>query len=313
MKLAPGQRITTIKECATLLNRENYGEIDLILRQHKLPTTDFYDGDGSRGYVIEMIQDAEDEPLRQLHEYLVGEASSGLPGVSAFDGDQVRVFFSHLASHRELVGQVAEAVGRLGAQAFVAHDSIEPSKQWQSVIEAGLSECDAMVVFRQDKFAQSVWCDQEVRWVMGRHRPILPLWFDVSPHGFSGKLQARKVGGMNQFQIADAIIEWLLTQPALHGRFAPGVAQAFANSRSFDSTRKLAAMLERFQTIDNDSLDLLVSAAAKNNQISDAGIRHADGQDGFKQGPVWVRDFVAARHTPPPAVVDPWSGGEAPF
>lgn len=313
MKLKPGQRITMIKECATLLDKEDFDDIDLILSQHGLPTTDFFQGEGARAYVIEMIRDAADEPLQQLHAYLIGEASSGLPGVSAFDGDHVSVFFSHLTAHRELVGNVSKAVAHFGVQAFVAHDSIEPSREWQAVIEAGLDQCDAMVVFLHDKFSESSWCDQEVGWVMGRHRPVLPLWFDVPPYGFMGKLQAQRVGTMDTYQIADSIIEWLLAQPALHACLAPGISQAFANSRSYDFTRKTAAMLERLNTIDNDSLDLLVSAAAKNNQISDANIRYAPAPDAFKQGPEWVRDFVAARREPTAPAPDPWGALDVPF
>lgn len=305
MALTVRQRLTMIKECATILDKDDYEEIDLVLGQHQLPTSDFYPGDTRRAYVIQMIKDAGDEALVALHSYLQDEAGSGLLEDSPFAGEAVRVFFSHLAIHRDLVGDVGQVLDEFGVQAFVAHDDIEPSKQWQAVIESALRDCDAMVVFLHEGFAESAWCDQEVGWVMGRNRPILPLWFDVGPQGFLGKFQAPKVSNRPSRDVGRTIMRWLISLPSLHGRLAPGIARAFAASRSYEFTRTAAAMLQQMRAIDDDNLDLMVDAAFRNNQVSDAVIEN-------RPGPEWVRDFVGTHRTPAQQAADPWAGATDP-
>ncbi|WP_210247720.1 hypothetical protein, partial [Salinarimonas soli] len=76
----------------------------------------------------------------------------------------------------------------------------------------------AMVVFLHDGFGESKYCDQEVGWVMGRHRPILPLAYGTTmPHGFMSTIQAQKVGTRPTSQVAKDVMTWLIGNPALHG------------------------------------------------------------------------------------------------
>ena len=293
MGLTPAQRITMIRECSTLLDKQGWTDIDLVLEQHGIGTSDYWQGDADDhgGYVQAMIKFTPDDALEALHTYLQAESGSGVPGDSPFQGDQVRVFFSHLAAKRDMVGAVSRSLSIFGVQAFVAHDDIQPSKEWQGVIEAALASCDAMVVFLHGGFDTSRWCDQEVGWAMGRNRPVVPLAFDLNPYGFMGKYQARTCAGQTPPAIADAIMEWLVTMPSLHGRLATSLSQAFAGSRSYDSTRRIAAMLSKMQTFSDDDLDRITEAATKNGQVFDCGI---DGMD----GPKWVRRFVRARRAP---------------
>ncbi|GEM_PF-3884621 len=90
--LIPGQRIEMINECATLLDKSDWAEIDLILDQHSMATSDFWTGDGPRAYVIEMIKHANDESLQALHLYLTSESDHSAPGKSPFKGDGIRLF-----------------------------------------------------------------------------------------------------------------------------------------------------------------------------------------------------------------------------
>lgn len=290
MPLVPGERIAFIRESAELLDKEEWSDVDLVLSQHALPTADSFNG-SKREYVIAMIQHASDEELASLHGYLTGSSGQAVPGSSPFKSDRVRLFLSHLSVQRELVGEVGRGLSAYGIDAFVAHDSIEPSLEWQKVIEAGLSDCDAMVAFVHDGFLASVWCDQEVGWVMGRNRPILPLAFDAMPHGFAAKYQAKKCADIAHHKIAPLILEWLVEQKTLHGRLAASLAWAFVNSGSWDRTRSLAALMGRVTGFTDDQLDEMTSAAQSNIDIREADI-------GGTRGPEWVAAFVAERRTP---------------
>lgn len=298
MALTTGDRITMIRECATLLDKEEWPDIDLILGQHGFMTSDDWHGEGKRQYVIAITQHVGDDDLQKFHSYLTSESDNSSLGQSPFKSQRLRVFFSHLATQRDAVGETARGLTRYGIDAFVAHDDIEPSREWQDVIEAGLTDCDAMVVFLHSGFGDSKWCDQEVGWAMGRRRPLLPLSFDSNPYGFMGKYQAHKCDKLTPNAVSDAIATWLASTPSLHGRLSASFTQGFAYSGSWDFTRKISALMDRVQTFTNDDLNLIEHSASGNVDVRECHI-------GGIPGPHWVANFVAARRAP--ATADPRS------
>ncbi len=189
------------------------------------------------------------------------------------------------------MGEVASGLDRFGIESFVAHDSIEPSKEWQAVIEAGLQDCDAMVVFLHSGFLESKWCDQEVGWAMGRHIPVLPLNYGLHPYGFLGKLQDQPCVGRKEPFIARDIAIWASKVPELKGRMAASLSYAFERSISFNHTRTLAPMLEQVDTFNEEELDAIERAVVTNPQVRECDVAGTSGTE-------WVKAFVAKRRQP---------------
>jgi hypothetical protein len=50
----------------------------------------------------------------------------------------IRLFISHLAAHKSLATEISVGLRALGVQGFVAHEAIEPSREWQAEIENAL-------------------------------------------------------------------------------------------------------------------------------------------------------------------------------
>lgn len=304
MALTPGERISLIRESATLLDKHDWAEIDLVLEQHGLPTSNYDVPDTKSAYIINMIKNSLDEDLDKLHGYLIGEVASSLVRHSPWSGDQLRLFCSHLAQYKQVVGQVGERLAKYGVEPFVAHDSIEPSTEWASVIEAALADCDAMIVFLHPGFQESHWCDQEVGWAFGRKRPILPLNYGFDPYGFIGKFQAQPCVHASAVQVTRFIMDWLTRTPSLHGRLAHGLVDAFVNSHSWDFTRSVAPFLDRIQSITDDDLALMEKAARENIDVRECLI--TSGLIGTT-GPEWVASFVGKRR----GSVSPTTGSDS--
>ena len=125
-----------------------------------------------------------------------------------------RLFISHVAPHREAAHRLKEALARFQVAAFVAHDDIEPTKEWQAEIERALRTMDALGAIIGPGFLESRWCDQEVGFALGRGKLVLPLKAGGDPHGFMGKHQALQVQGLDPSVIAERIVE-VLTQNSL--------------------------------------------------------------------------------------------------
>ena len=306
--MTAAERIPLIRESATLLDKQDWSEIDLVLGEFGLPTEDVWQG-SKTAYVIAMLKDARDEVLVQLHQFLVGEAGGPRPaGRGPWTGDKLRVFCSHLAAHKDVVGAVSQELLPFGVEAFVAHDSIEPSRQWVQVIQNALADCDAMVVFLHPGFKDSFWCDQEVGWALARQRPILPLNYGTNPYGFLGQYQAQRCESASTTQVANFVMDWLIKTPSLHGRLAHSLVDALVNSHSWDFTRRVAPLLERIEVIDNDDLTRMEVAARENVDVRDCVVTTvAPGM----QGPEWVAQYVAKRRgQSSPAI---WNGDDVPF
>lgn len=293
MSLTPSERIALIRECATLLDKQDWTEVDLVLGQFGLPTSDYDVPETKAAYVIQMVKDAADESLSSLHGFLVDEAGgSGHPGRGPWTGENLRLFCSHLATQKHIVGQVREDLARFGVEAFVAHDSIEPSKEWAQVIEHALADCDAMIVFLHDGFRESSWCDHEVGWVLGRQRPVLPLNYGIHPYGFLGKYQDQPCQDAVPSKVADFVLDWLIKTPSLHGRLSHGLVNAFVNSGSWNFTRRVAPLLDQIASVTDDDLTHMEKAARDNVDVRECAVT------GAKSGPEWVADFVSARRGP---------------
>jgi hypothetical protein len=179
-------------------------------------------------------------------------------------------------------------LAKFGIESFVAHEAIKPSREWQDVIEASLQDCDALVAFLHEAFAESKWCDQEVGWIMGRNRPILSLSFETHPHGFLAKYQAMNCSKLSPKHIASAIFEWLLQSPTVTSRVSSSVVHAFADSISFSETRRLSKVLSNLEILSHADLDVLERACNNNLQMSNSNISGIEG-------PQWVSQFIAKR------------------
>ena len=101
-----------------------------------------------------------------------------------------RLFLSHLAEHKVKVHKLKSSLSQYNIDAFVAHDDIQPSREWQNEIELALRSMDCLAALVTPKFIDSKWCDQEIGWALGRGVPVLPIRLDADPYGFAGKFQA---------------------------------------------------------------------------------------------------------------------------
>ena len=169
MALNPSERIKIIAEISRRLSSEDWPLIDLTLSQFGLPTTDTWSGPPD-AYVIEMVKDASDDVLISLAYHIGVNISAPDQGIVPpfWKDGHLRVFLSHLSDHREFAGELKEAMEYYGLTAFVAHDDIEPTAEWQSEIETALSTCEVLIALLHVGFKESSWTDQEVGFAMGR-------------------------------------------------------------------------------------------------------------------------------------------------
>ena len=108
-----------------------------------------------------------------------------------------KVFISHVSKYKESASNLKLLLEPYGISAFVAHEDIKPSKEWEVEIEKALFSMNALCAILTPDFCESSWCDQECGYAFGRNVLTIPIEKGQLPYGMFGKIQAIKSEGKN--------------------------------------------------------------------------------------------------------------------
>lgn len=190
-----------------------------------------------------------------------------LPGME-WTEHYVKLFISHIAAHKALAGSVSAELAGFGVDGFVAHDDINPSREWQEEIEEALQTCDATAIFLHDGFKDSDWTDQEVGYCLARGVKLIPLRFDHNPYGFMGRYQAADCTGRNHQEIAELIVDALLDDTRTQWKVEDGLIRALAASSTFDEANERVLRLERVEDLNIAYRLEWLQEALENSQVA---------------------------------------------
>ena len=207
------------------------------------------------------------EPLLIGHE-LVGQrlAPAERDVQRLWGDDSFRLFISHLSNDRVLAKAVSDALSLRGIKAFVAHEHIEPTRQWQEEIELALRSMHALAALLTPGFHVSKWTDHEIGWALGRGVVVVPIRLGVDPYGLISKIQG-KTGSVGQpNKLAEGIAETLMRNTHSHGEMRRAVIRAIQIARTAESAKALRPLLSLAPDLSNDEKDALWSAC-KNNDV----------------------------------------------
>jgi hypothetical protein len=273
MKLTKSRRVKTIQNVASHLEAEDWTTIDLTLKQFGFSVSDQWSGN-QKDYIIKMIEGGQDAELVELGQHLGMQfeeqgAASGITAETPYWKDgQLRVFISHLTDEREQAANIQTALGRRGMSAFVAHNDIHPTTEWQIEIETALATCDLLIALIHPNFVESKWCDQEVGYALGRGNPVFAVRCGADPHGFVSRFQAFNGNGKTPNQIANEVFEGALAHKKLQAKMADVVIDLFVNSPSFAAAKERVGYLEKLAIWDGSYSKRLAKAIKTNNQVS---------------------------------------------
>jgi hypothetical protein len=117
-----------------------------------------------------------------------------------------RLFISHISKEKQKATRLKECSAPFGIAAFVAHEDIHPTLEWQSEIEKALHTMDALVAMHTPGFSQSYWTQQEIGFAVGKGVKIISLRMGEDPTGFISKHQALPRGSKTAEAIANDVV-----------------------------------------------------------------------------------------------------------
>jgi hypothetical protein len=181
-----------------------------------------------------------------------------------------RLFISHSAAIKEKVKKLQDYLLAYGISAFVAHEDIEPTKEWLNTIESALFSCDALLAVIDENFRASNWCDQEAGIAFGMGKFIVPVRLGVDPYGFIGKFQGIQGKGKLPKEMAVEISSLLLSAEKTKKKLAEGIIEMFVSSKSYQAARDGVTKLKRITYINETLIKKLERGLTENSQIRDA-------------------------------------------
>lgn len=277
MALTPGERFDSITKITAALVENDFPQIELALDTFGAPDVNRWEYEGDKEYVFARLRSADDDVIVELKSYFDGQgASVAMPESDGpwCDG-HIRLFLTHTHPNKVLAKEVRDWLLLYGIDAFVAHEMIEVSKEWQEEIELALATCDALAALVTKDLINSPYCDQEIGFAMGRRIVVIPVRQEADPHGFFAKYHgaAGGQGSYAHWTIADGIFDALIRNPKTKDNMGPAIARRYCTSRSFDRARENTQLLIDMpkEMWTDQMVDEVETAGGENSQL-DQGV-----------------------------------------
>jgi signal recognition particle subunit SEC65 len=212
-----------------LQNRYTYEEIHTYLTAFGVPTPDgtfnskwVYAksalGPVSSSILGEIVEDLGIEALATI------SAKTHPPEI--WKDGRLRLFISHLSTEKLKATRLRDALEPYGVTAFVAHENIEPTLEWQVQIERALHCMEVFISIHTPGFSKSIWTQQEIGFAVCRGIKIIAVRMGEDPTGFISKHQALSRGTKTAEQIAADVDQLLRKDERIKDRYEQCVLDA---------------------------------------------------------------------------------------
>lgn len=124
------------------------------------------------------------------------------------------------------------------------------------------------------EFKNSKYCDQEVGIAFGVGKYIIPINWGLNPYGFIAKFQSLpcKITSTDLILWIDfcqTIVTLIEKQPKFKGKTIDLIIKAFKNSNTYQTSKRIAKLLNAITTYTSLQLNQIFSAYLTNPQIHD--------------------------------------------
>jgi len=186
-----------------------------------------------------------------------------------------RIFLSHKSKYKVETAKIQEELATYGIASFVAHNDIEPTREWQDEIENALHTMDVLVALMTEGFQESSWTDQEIGFALGRKKQVIAVRMGTDPYGFIGRYQAVTATWDNAtVNIVKALMK--------HEKMIDAYIELMKQCGSFDEGNDLAKYLVDITSLNNEQVSAMIKAFNENNQLQ--GSRGFKGNDVERHG-----------------------------
>lgn len=254
-----------------LQSRMTYDEIDNYFSAHGIDSRDRTPSVNSkRVYVKEILSgESEDLILQIADELEIPHSFSNHTAKQAafWKSCYFRLFLSHLATFKVQTSHLQSVLKKYAISAFVAHEDIEPTRQWQDEIELGLHTMDALAAILMDGFKEINWCDQEIGVAVGRNILIIPVRKGLDPYGFIGKYQGIQANNKTVGDVAELIFKTIVSSPKTRNKMLTALSNSISQATNISEASEKVVILESVENVPHDLLENLKVQVTENSVL----------------------------------------------
>ncbi len=166
-----------------------------------------------------------------------------------------KVFISHVSKYKSSASNLKLMLEPYGISAFVAHEDIKASKEWEVEIEKALYSMNALCAILTPDFNKSSWCDQEVGYAFGKNVLTIPIDKGQLPYGMFGKIQAIKSERKNAQQIAEEVFNAIIDNDKSRIEYTHMLMNLILNCKSEQLINQWISVLLHINTIEPADLE----------------------------------------------------------
>jgi len=274
-----------------LQSRMSYSDIDIYLKGFGIDSVSKQTSGANSKWVYskELLADESDKIIISIADELELEhAYKGNKNIDLSDSkfwlpNYFRLFLSHLSMFKVQTARLQNALKKYGISGFVAHEDIEPTKEWLFEIEKALFSMDALAAILMPGFHESNWTDHEVGVAVGRDVLVIPIRRGIDPYGFIGKYQGLQAKDRTVSQVASAIFEIVLSNQKTRAKILDCLVTQFLVSGTFDDARHWLELLGKAGIIPERHGEKLRESFSSNDIISKSNIIRKAANDLLKK------------------------------
>lgn len=182
----------------------------------------------------------------------------------------LRLFLSHVSAYKTAMSSLKNELLVYGISGFVAHEDIEPTKEFETEMLLALNSANALAAFLTSDFHESKWTDQEVGIALARGLIVIPISLGVDPYGFMAGKQAMRGSFDYIEQLAMDLINILLKHHTTSNLMHESLVVFFEKARSFSAAIKVSQMIITTNNFTQGQLVRIQQACGNNSQVARA-------------------------------------------
>ena len=182
-----------------------------------------------------------------------------------------RLFLSHTSRARKRAGELKKCLRRYAVDAFIAHEDIEPTKEWEREILRALDSCHALAALLSPSFHDSYWTDQEVGYALSRGVLLVPIMRQgLDPYGFMARYQGLRGRSSSSEDLASELFAILAKHKLTSAQIARAVVAKVVDSGSYDESGRNIGLLEDLPHLTRGQLAKIKQATENKRQIRES-------------------------------------------
>ena len=275
-----------------LQERMKFSEIDSYFESYGIPTNHQPSYNSKYVYVREVLPKVQDEIVLEIAAELgIEHKSEQLNSTEVKETEATfwkpghfKLFISHLASFKKTIGILKAELEKYGISSFVAHEDIEPTREWQDEIEKGLFSMDAFCAVLMEGFKESNWTDQEVGVAVGRNVLIIPIRKGLDPYGFIGKYQGFQAIGKNIGQVAEGIFEIISRNEKTKSKYLNTLVELILLSNTANQAVERLNALKKVKDLPKEKIEYLQEKITENENLKQITFLNPFNEIAWKYG-----------------------------